>query len=171
MHAVALKSPVNFVLTDTEARPLRSLGVDRSHELNIASLLCVVLLVCYPLKAPETITTDKIKVAPPKKMENTRLKKGKLQTRSFVFHLYHQPRVNKLTPNTGKHIQVRISVSCVHANACRQRIHTHIYTDLEGHENKKRTQSHTNTLINTASHRSSALHVGHGIKGGGSAGV
>lgn len=47
--------------------------------------------------------------------------------------------------------------------------HTHICTDL--YSSQLRVHIHTHTLINTASHRSSVLHVGHGIKGGGSAGV
>lgn len=50
---------------------------------------------------------------------------------------------------------------------------THTHTQIWFHPRIQRTRTDLNThaLINTASHRSSALHVGHGIKGGGSAGV
>lgn len=54
-----------------------------------------------------------------------------------------------------------------HAEACPQGIHTNTFKLICIHTRIRETH----TLIIAASHRPSALHVGHGIKGGGSAGV
>lgn len=143
MHAVALKSPVNFVLTDTEARPLRSLGVDRSHELNIASLLCVVLLVCYPLKAPETITTDKIKVAPLQENGEHKAEKRKVTNKELRFSSLpsatsQQVDTKHRKTHTGKDQRVMRTCKCMPTEDS----HTHLHGLGGSREQKKDTVTH-----------------------------
>lgn len=115
----------------------------------------------------------------PTKTENTRLeKRKKKKERKEGIVTKKELRLSSLTSTTSQHVGERANLTptdedqrVMHTCKCMPtgESHTHICTDL--YSSQLRVHIHTHTLINTASHRSSVLHVGHGIKGGGSAGV